>query len=120
MPRTRATVVAVTLGLLVTGCGLLGRNAAPNPENRNIDLVVRNQNFYDATLYTLSPGGSRRRLGRVAGNTTETFTFPWSMLELRIEIQLLSVGSTVTNALPIDQGDEVELIITPDLHLRIP
>jgi hypothetical protein len=59
-------------------------------------------------------------LGIVAGHSEETFLFRWSNMELRIEIDLLSVGSTVTDRLPVDEGDELELIITPDLHQRIP
>ena len=86
---------------------------------RDLTLVAKNQNFYDATLYAISPGSVRQRLGIVPGHSEETFVFRWSNLELRIEIDLLSVGSTVTDRLPVDEGDELELIITPDLHQRI-
>ena len=115
----------VILGLLfvcwsTTACGLASQGRSRERPVRDITLVAKNQNFYDATLYAIGPAGSRQAVGRVSGNSEETFSFRWSSIELRIEIQLLSVGSTVTDALPIDEGDELELIITPDLHRRIP
>jgi hypothetical protein len=106
--------------LAVTSCSIFRQGQQSPSGQREITLVARNQNFYDATLYAIGPGGSRQRLGRVSGNSDETFSFRWSSMELRIEIDLLSVGSTFTDALPIDEGDELELIITPDLHRRIP
>ena len=59
------------------------------------------------------------RLGSVSGNTEGTFTFRWASIDLRIEIDLLSVGSTLTDVLPVDEGDELELQIRPDLHRLI-
>jgi hypothetical protein len=106
--------------LSITACALLGRGRSPESRNREVSLHVTNQNFYDATLYAIDVGGTRQRIGIVPGNTEKTFTFRWSSIEMRIEIALLSVGSTVTGAMPIDAGDELELTITPDLHLRIP
>ncbi len=123
MQRTRANLILVSVVLLVAAIGCAAGSRGGDQQmssQRDITLDVRNQNFYDATLYAIGPAGSRQRLGRVPGNTEENFTFRWSSLELRIEIELLSVGSTYTDALPIDEGDDLELIITPDLHRRIP
>ena len=120
-PRSPAyflVVLIVCLGL--AACGIASRGRSPESAARDITLVTDNQNFYDETLYAIGLGGTRQRLGIVAGNSKESFVFRWSALELRIEIDLLSVGSTFTDALPIDEGDELKLIITPDLHLRIP
>jgi hypothetical protein len=105
---------------VLTACGTASRGRSPESASRDITLVAKNQNFYDATLHVIGLGGTRRLLGRVAGNSEESFVFRWSSVELRIEIDLLSVGSTVTEALPVDEGDDLELIITPDLHRRIP
>ena len=120
MCRSRALVGVLAISLAFSACGLLGRGAQRQGNERDIELFARNQNFYDATLYAIGPGGTRQLLGRVPGHNDETFRFRWSAIELRVEIDLLSVGSTYTDALPIDEGDELELIITPDLHLRIP
>ena len=111
----------IAVSLAATGCASGGRaERAQDIRVRDITLVARNHNFYDATLYAIGPGGTRQRIGRVEGNSEETFVFRWSPLELRIEIDLLSVGSTLTTSMPIDEGDELDLLITPDLHLRIP
>ena len=120
MQRSRVFLFLLTVLLANTSCALAGRSESRESRVRDITLVARNQNFYDATLYAVGPAGTRVRLGRVSGNTIETFVFRWSSVELRIEIDLLSVGSTLTDSLPIDEGDELELIIAPDLHRRIP
>jgi len=120
MFRSRVLLGLFTVCMATTACGLASQGGSSESRVRDITLVVKNQNFYDATLYTVGPGGSRQRLGRVSGNSDETFVFRWSSIDLRIEIDLLSAGSTVTDSLPIDEGDELELIIAPDLHRRIP
>ena len=126
MLRSRVVFALVFVCLTVFACGRSGQasdNPAQGPipnRTRDLSLTVKNQNFYDATLYAMAPGHYRQRLGFVTGNSEDTFTFRWSAIELRIEIDLLSVGSTITEPLPVDEGDELELIITPDLHRRIP
>jgi outer membrane biogenesis lipoprotein LolB len=91
----------------------------PIERTRDLTLHVENQNFYDATLYAVSDA-QRLRLGIVGGHQDGDFTFRWRQLDLRIEIDLLSVGKYVTDELPVDEGDELELQIQPDLHRRIP
>lgn len=107
---------------LVTGCGAASRaqyeDEFAEPESRELTLHVRNQNFYDATLYALSPGGQRVRLGIARGNSEETFTFRWPHWDLRVVINLLAAGASATHSLPVREGDELELVITPDLHRR--
>jgi len=118
--RSQVLLALFAVALASTACGLFRRDNPTPDRQRDISLHAINQNFYDATFYAIGRGGTRDRLGIVGGNTEEIFRFRWSLLELRIEIDLLSVGSTYTDELPIDEGDELELIITPDLHLRIP
>ncbi len=120
MPRSRLALGLLIACLGLAACGLASRGRSPESTARDITLVARNQNFYDATLHAIGLGGTRQLIGRVSGISEETFVFRWSSLELRIEIDLLSVGSTLTEPLPVDEGDELELLITPDLHLRIP
>jgi len=119
------TTVLVQLGatLLLCACGVLGGGAGaedePLPEPI-LTLQVENQNFYDATVYARSRGGERQRLGVVMGNNRATFTFRWLHDELSLIIQLLAGGSTVTDRILVSPGDSLNLIITPDLHLKIP
>ncbi len=115
------------LGLLVIvpGCGLLGRGGQrdmgwdDDPRVRELTLHVINDNFYDATIYAVW-SGYRKRLGVVQGQGEDTFRFRWEPMELSLEIRLLSVGSTTTYSLPVDEGDILELRVQPDLHRRIP
>ena len=120
MLRSRVLLSLLTVCIATTACGLARQGGSMESHVRDITLVAKNQNFYDATLYSIGPAGTRQRLGRVLGNSDETFVFRWSSVELRIEIDLLPVGSTVTEPLPVDEGDQLELIIAPDLHRRIP
>lgn len=122
----RATVV-VSLGLasLLCACSLVhhyfggGGDEEPAPKPV-LTLRVENQNFYDATVYALSDGGERQRLGRVTGLSHGTFTFRWLHDELRVIIQLLAGGSAVTQPVLVNPGDSLNLVIQPDLQLRIP
>jgi hypothetical protein len=91
----------------------LGAQTEFRPE---LSLEVQNLNFYDAELYAYE-AGHRERIGFVAGNATEMFAFRWPPgRDLRIEIHLVSVGTYVTDRLPVQAGDELQLIIEPDLH----
>jgi outer membrane biogenesis lipoprotein LolB len=120
----RSILVGLTAALMgLSGCALFGggeeESRATTPRERELTLYVDNQNFYDATLYAVD-GGYRQRLGVVGGHNEDVFRFRWPYLQLRIEIRLLSVGSHTTYELPVDEGDDLELRIQPDLHRRIP
>lgn len=124
MKRLTAVMGAFVLASSVAACGLLGRGGSDDfdwSDDRKLTLHVDNANYYDATLYALNGvgGGYRVRLGRVVGLQQETFQFRWAHLDLRIEIDLLSVGKYVTHSLPVSEGDDLELRIEPDLHLKI-
>jgi hypothetical protein len=123
-PRRAAAVLAVAASLL-GGCSLVhhyfGSGGADAPRAAPvITLRVENQNFYDATVYALSDGGERQRLGRVTGLSHSTFTFRWLHEEMRVIIQLLAGGSAVTQPVLVNPGDSLNLVIQPDLQLRIP
>ena len=123
MLRMGTLVVVTAMTLTISGCAGSGGQQQVGPEGpraRDLILYVKNDNFYDATLYARDSGGHRQRLGNVTGLSQGTFRFRWTYLDLRIEIALLSVGSTLTPMLPVDAGDELELRIEPDLHLKIP
>ncbi len=89
---------------------------------RELTLDVENQNFYDAELYAVASGtATRQRLGYVRAYSKEVFTFPWVYAsELRIEINLVSVGRYFTPPMPVEQGDELRLVVEPDLHRKQP
>jgi hypothetical protein len=86
---------------------------------RGISLQVDNQNFYDATIYAVRLG-SRQRIGYVTGEQTGNFTFRWPDGDLRLEIDLLAVGSYYTEVLDVQQGDQLQLTVLPYLHTLPP
>jgi hypothetical protein len=123
--QARAALLAGVL--LIGACSAVGRwlGGRPNPDEEPapepiLTLHVENQNFYDATIYALAASGERQRLGVVTGNNQGTFTFRWLHQELRVVIQLLAGGSRATDRVLVSPGDTLELIIQPDLHLKIP
>ncbi|HWP39150.1 MAG TPA: hypothetical protein VNL18_16500 [Gemmatimonadales bacterium] len=133
LPERKVALGALVLGLLgwiaaasLTGCAPAGGGGAPRvaPEDEEerpapeLTLHVKNQNFYDATLYAVSEGGAQRRLGVVRGLRDETIKFRWLHAELRIVINLIAAGAAYTESIPVTEGDELELIIRPDAHLR--
>lgn len=109
---------------LLCACGVLGGGKGNGEEEPRpapiLTLHVENQNFYDATLYALARSGEQQRLGIVTGNSQGTFTFRWSQDELRVLIRLLAGGSAATDPILVSPGDSLNLVITPDLHFRIP
>jgi len=95
------------------------RSARPDTdEQRGSEIVsvrVDNQNFYDATIYVVA-NGEKRRLGVVTGHQSEVFTFRWKQAQVHFVIQLLAAGTYTTETIGADPGDQLELVIAPDLH----
>jgi len=120
------SVLAVTLlvcaALYTTGCGRLpgGSDGGQVPLlNHQIALHVINQNYYDARLYARWRNGRRVSIGYVTGFDEQDFIFRWEGFDLRVEINLLSVGVHFTTWMIVDKGDELELVIDPSLDKRI-
>ena len=107
------------VAFMTVSCGAFGGGSGEqlSAEQRQLTLHVKNQNFYDATIYAVD-NGFRQRLGVVTGNTERTFRFRWTRLDLSIGIDLLAAGTSVTQPLSVSEGDELELIVQPDLHRR--
>ena len=117
-----ARLLAAALVLVAAGCGGGGRpvgSAVGDPfsgdnMSTEIQVRVRNSNFYDASLTALSDTG-RRRLGTVGGNQTAVFTMPWTFTGgLRVEIDLLAGPTCTTDAITVSPGATVEIDILPD------
>ena len=107
------------LGFFLGGCAsATGSPGTPFGEealDTSVRIYVTNLNFSDATLWAVTQG-SRRRLGILTGKTEEVFTLPWeTSLDLQIEIDLLAGPRCTTRAMPVDPGDDIELIIDQDL-----
>ncbi len=111
------TALVIALAACARGGGEYDEFAPEVPDE--ITLEVQNQNFYDATLYAVS-GTHRLRLGSVVGNGQGTFQFQWPQPRMQVEIDLIGVGSYLTDWISVDRGDILELRIEPDLDRTPP
>ena len=82
-----------------------------------VTVEVRNQNFYPARIYTYRSGG-RRRLGEVQAHQTTTFSFEWSLNDIRFLIDFLAAGCIISHRLTVGDDDDLLLIIEPDDNRR--
>ena len=117
--RPKAPLPALILILLAGGCSQNPPPTRPpfgeSPRDQSIRIYVTNLNFMDATLWALT-SGSREKLGVVTGKREAVFTLPWGdYLDLKIEFDILSGPRCTTEALPVDPGDDIELIIDVDM-----
>ncbi|MFQ6045236.1 MAG: hypothetical protein ACE5PT_02620 [Gemmatimonadales bacterium] len=126
-PNWKRSFFTGACALGVVACGLAGGGGGATAGGyeefateggRELTLTVINQNFYDATITAVWPSYNER-IGRVGGNTTQTFTLRWQPSSLRMRIGLQSVGTYTTDAMEVDPGDELELVIDPALDKRI-
>lgn len=120
--QTRQVLIAVIMILGTLSAG--GCSLGPSPSdtsfgndsrNQNIRIFVTNLNFMDATLWAVTTG-TREKLGIVTGKRDAVYTLPWrGFTDLRIEIDILSGPRCFTESLPVDPGDDIELIINVEM-----
>ena len=106
----------LVLALVTVSCGMFGGGSGDefvSAADRELTLHVKNQNFYDATLYAVD-NGYRQRLGVVTGNAERTFRFRWTRLDLAIGIDLLAAGTSVTQPLYADVRSTIEDFVDDD------
>ena len=75
-----------------------------------IELLVRNHNFSQATIYTSREHGSKR-LGIVNGKSEATLKFEWHLSEIRLRVKYLAGREFLTETLPVAPDDLLELIL---------
>ncbi len=114
----RSRLLALGLALLLpglAGCASTGR-PADNPmdpatlESDEIQLLVRNLNFNQVTIYT-ARGTSVRRLGTVPGKGEATFRLRWHLPDIQLRVKELAGGDYLTDTQPVSPGDFLELIL---------
>lgn len=112
---TKATLLAVNV-LLLAGCATTASPRSTTPftdtvAERSVEIIVDNRNWSDARLYAIRPG-ARISLGIVGGKDQDTFRMEWPIPEtLQIEINLLAGPRCLTETLPVDPGDILDLQI---------
>ena len=121
LPKWIPVLGAACLLVAASGGGASAQNVARVRDSvpRGVSLEVDNQNFYDATIYAVRPG-LRQRVGYVTGEQKSTFSFRWPDGDLRLEIDLLSVGSYYTQVMDVQQVDELQPTVLPYLHTLPP
>ncbi len=80
-------------------------------EGEDIELLVRNLNFNQVTVYTSRGGSSIRRLGTVPGKGEATFTMRWHLPDLQLRVRELAGDEYLTETIPVSPGELLELII---------
>ncbi len=116
--RSRFFVFFVSLLLpALTGCATTDAGRpADNPmdpatmEGDEIQLLVRNLNFNQVTVYT-ARGASVRRLGIVPGKGEATFRMNWHLPDIQLRVKELAGDDYLTETLPVSPGDFLELIL---------
>lgn len=111
--RTHFFTVLLAVGL--AGCmGTRGGSGNPMEAGASgtelVELLVRNDNFHQATVYT-SPEHGSKRLGVVGGKSKATFRFEWHLPYLQLRIRLLAGSTVLTETLSVESDDRLELII---------
>lgn len=100
--------------IVLAGC--IGTGLAGNPmdpgarEAQEIELLVRNNHFHQATVYT-SPDHGSKRLGVVSGLGKATFKFRWHLPYIQLRIKFLAGSEVLTESLAVEPDDLLELII---------
>ncbi len=102
--------------LSLPGCATL-HGAADDPfEERaaaeEIEILVRNNNFSQVTVYT-ARAGSGRRLGIVPGKGEATFKLRWTLPDIRLRVRPLAGREFFTETLSVAPGELLELVIPP-------
>lgn len=75
-----------------------------------VELLVRNYNFSQATIY-ISPEHGARRLGIVNGKSDATFKFKWHLPHIQLRVKHLAGREFLTETLPVGPDDLLELIL---------
>ena len=120
MKRFSVRLLYVTVALFVAACGSATqqiRERGPDP-NREVSVTIKNENFYDATVYTCR-GTLQDRLGVVSSNTTRDFKFRWVTSDLRFLIDFTGGGRYLSAAMQVETGDVLQFVITPNLYRGI-
>ncbi len=120
MKRFSVRLHYVAVALFAAACGSATQRIGqrgPDP-SREVSVTVKNENFYDATVYTCR-GTQRDRLGVVTSNTTRDFTFRWVTSDLRFLIDFTGGGRYLSTAMQVETGDELQFVITINFNRGI-
>lgn len=111
------TAFAAALALASLGaCATTPEATATNPMRQDvraseeIEILVTNHNFSQATVYT-ARGASSQRLGIVPGKGERTFKTRWPLPDIQLRVKFLAGPDFLTETLPVGPGELLELIL---------
>lgn len=118
--RYRPTIVSA---ILLSTAVLFGACAAATGSGGNpfeggaageemVRVTVQNRNYRDATVWA-HWNGSRNRVGRVTGNSTQTFEMRHRSDRVQFEIDFLAGGGYMGRSISVSPGDHLQLTIRP-------
>ncbi len=115
---TRTSAAALLLAALgpalLGACAWGGTGFRPPGEAsagyEEIEILVRNANFNQVTVYTVR-SGAQRRLGIVAGKDEAVFKTDWNYPDLQLRVKFLAGPDYFTETLPVSPGERLELTI---------
>jgi hypothetical protein len=115
--RRRLILLLVLLLPVVTQCSGRAPDTEPSfsAEEERVRVTVKNEGFYDATIYLLR-STERRRLGSVPGNTERTFTLQrhlvFGITDLRFLVDWIGRrGGSASETIAAQPGDHIQLVI---------
>jgi len=115
--RQFAGLVLAILLPAIGGCASTPRETgnpldpAMSAQGEDIELLVRNLNFHQVTVYTARGGTSVRRLGTVPGKGEATFKMRWHLPDIQLRVRQLAGDEFLTETIPVSPGELLELII---------
>ena len=115
-PWRQAVVLTAFLVPALAACTAT-RGSRDNPldgdaqrQAEQIEILVRNLHFSQATVYT-ARGASVRRLGIVPGKGEATFKTSWYLPDIQLRVKFLAGPDYLTETLPVGPGELLELIL---------
>lgn len=79
-------------------------------QGEEIEILVRNFNFNQVTVYT-ARSGSGRRLGIVPGKGEATFKLRWFLPDIRLRVRPLAGDDFYTETITVAPGELLELVV---------
>lgn len=96
--------------IAASACSTTGGPPGEQGERTEVVIVVRNDNFNQATVY-LSPDYGARRLGIVRGKSEARFKLDWYMPEIQLRIRFLAGGEVLSQPWTVGSGEVWTFII---------
>ncbi len=112
----RRLLPAALLVVAGTACAPAVRNPFEGPDapGSQIHVYVENRGFSDLRVYARSSHGSDF-IGQVGGNSHLTVTLSWRQLDqISFRLEVVAGRTYTTEALPVQPGQRVELIVPDD------